>query len=382
MKETVKLAITNVTWNAHNQPKPRTPITFSVTVKNKGTEDLQAGAQESVVTVFVDREPLPEIKYSGALAAGESKILTSEIWVATAGNHVIWATIDFAVPSLDNFDTGVIFEKHLRVAEKALPVPAVAAAKGMNTLTFSDDFTTLSTIDVHVTGQLGYKWYPTRPYGATTLQPTDYEITENGLLLKEKESTYNYGLNMMDVRTGAGWGFTHGYMEARFRMPAVRAVEGTQGSPAIWSFPPKKLWSQCDDWVEMDWMEYWGDIFSEDLLYTVTMHHEQCSQKSQNDIIYWARNRNTSHHYGLSDGDWHVMGWLWEKGYLTTYVDGEEVMTQRWSEDGIPQPEADLVHGDSQQGTFSIIDKQLLPVIISGAAGWPLELDYLNIWQA
>ncbi|MBQ8740811.1 MAG: family 16 glycosylhydrolase [Clostridia bacterium] len=377
-----KLAITELIWNAENQPKPGTPLTFTVTLTNVGDVEFSAECKKISLTVQVNREQLSVIEFDGNLAAGESVTIDSSVWEAVHGNHVVCATLDFAQPCWDNFGTGVIFVKNLRVSDKTLPVPPLAAKVGMNTLTFSDDFTTLDTIDTAATGKLGYKWYPTRPYGATTLKPTDYEITENGLLLKEEENYWNYGLNMMDVVTAAGWGFTHGYMEARFRMPSLRAVEGTKGVPAIWSFPPEKLFSKCRDWVEMDWMEYWGDMYGEDLLYTVTMHHQQFVDPSTPQYVYWANNRSTSHHYGLSDGKWHVMGWLWKKGSLTTYVDGKEIMTQHWSKDDVPTPDAKLNQGDWLKGTFSPIDHQLMPVIINGAFGWPLELDYLNIWQA
>ncbi len=380
MKANAKLAITDLTWNAGDQPKPGVPITFSVTVKNEGPEVLPADVKQSVVTVFIDRTALPQIKYNGALAVGESKVFESTVWEAVEGNHVITAAVDFAVPSPNNYGTGVIVTKNLRVAQEALEVPAVAAEKGMNTLTFSDDFTTLDTVDVNATGNMGYKWYPTRPYGEPTLEPTDYELTENGLLLKHKVNTFNYGLGMLDIRTGAGWGYTHGYMETKFRMPPKRLVEGEQGIPAIWALPPEKLWSWCNDWVEMDYLEYWGDMFGEDLLYTVTMHHQQ--DDCNNHLHYHAINRGTSHHFGLCDGQWHTMGWLWEERYLTTYVDGKEIMTQTWSKDGVPAPEGFQRLGETLCGAFSVFDSQVMPITISGAESWPLEIEYLNIWQA
>ncbi len=379
MVHKAKLVITDLSWNAGDQPKPGTPITFSVTVKNEGPQTLLADAKQSVVIVFIDRTPLPQIKFNETFAVGESRVFESVVWEATPGDHVITATMDFAKPSPNNYGTGVIVTKHMRVADEALPIPAVAAAAGMNTLTFSDDFTTLSTIDVNATGSIGYKWYPTRPYDMTTLEPTDYEITENGLLLKEEKSTHNYGLCMLDIGTGAGWGYNHGYMEAKFRMPAVRLTEG-KGGPAIWSLPDKRLWLWCNEWVEVDFMEYWGNTFAEDLLYTVSLHHmkDDCDFHTN----YRIDNHKTSHHYGMGDGDWHVMGWLWEEGYLTTYVDGEKVMTQTWSKNGVPEPPAKIFTGDTADGAYALLDSQVMPVVINGAKTWPLEMEYLRIWQA
>ena len=134
-------------------------------------------------------------------------------------------------------------------------------------------------------------------------------------------------------------------------------------------------------------MEYWGNLQSNNpdkRYYTVTMHHQKRvypSDPDHNYIKYWVKNDGTSHHDGLCDNDWHVMGWLWEEGRLTTYVDGQEIMTQRWSKDGEPVPKAKLVTGESQVGAFSRIDEQILPVTVCGSPNWPLEIDYLNVWQ-
>ena len=384
MVANAKLVITQLTWDEGDQPKPGTPITFSITVKNTGPEVLPANVKQTTIKVFIDRAELPEIKYNGEIALGETKVFESTVWEAIPGNHVITATVDFAVPSPDNYGTGATYTKNMRVADNALPVPAVAAAAGMNTLTFSDDFTSPDTIDMGATGNIGYKWYPTRPYGEPTLEPSDYEITENGILLKHKINTFNYGLCMLDIRTGAGWGYTHGYMEAKFRVPPKRLVKEGKGSPAIWALPPEKLWCRCNEWSELDHLEYWGDIFGtnedNEMFYTVTVHHQKDDGK--NKIHYHAYNLKTSRHFGvLDDGDWHVMGWLWDKGFLTTYVDGKEIMTQKWSKDDVPEPAGNLKLGETLDGAFAILDEQVMPITISGAETFPMEVDYLNIWQ-
>ena len=256
----------------------------------------------------------------------------------------------------------------------------------MNTLTFSDDFTTLDTIDVNATGRIGYKWYLTRPFENTTLHPDDFELTENGIVMKVKEKFSNRGMTMIDIESAAGWGYTHGYMETRIRMPEMPFEEGCNAIPAIWAMPPETGWATATEWVEMDFLEYWGNLFSCDpsrRYYTVTMHHQKRVYDTSLDdqVIYWVKNDGTSHHDGLCDNDWHVMGWLWEEGRLTTYVDGQEIMTQRWSKDGEPVPKAKLVTGESQVGAFSRIDEQILPVTVCGSPNWPLEIDYLNVWQ-
>ena len=377
MTEKATLVIVELLWNAENQPKPGTPITFSVTVKSEETCKKQTS-----VTVFVDRTALPVMVYDGVLEAGETHVFESTVWEATKGNHVITAVVDGVMPSPDNFGTGVIVTKNMRVAEKALPIPAPAAAAGMNTLTFSDDFTDANTIDWDATGDIGYKWYLTLPFGAPDTTPEDMELTQDGILLKKRNIVFNYGLGMMDIKTGAGWGYTHGYLETRFRVPKESKKKGQH--PAIWSLSPQTMWRKQPEYVELDFMEYWGTNFGPEYLYTVSMH--QIKLKTQPDqpqrILFHANNFPASHHNGMGDEEWHTMGWLWEEGLLTTYLDGEEVFTQRWSKEGYPEPSFTMKVGEQKSGIFSILDEQLLPLIICGGEACPTEVDYLNIWQA
>ena len=383
MSTNAKLRITDLVWNAANQPKPGTPVTFTVTLKNDGPEPLEAFQQQTTIIIYVDRDEQTRWKYDGGLEPGESITFDSHVWEAVAGNHVITAELNFIRPTVANWNTGVNFVKNLRVAEEALPVPPVAAEAGMNTLTFSDDFTTMDTIDLYNTGRIGYKWYVSTPFEGPNMTPDGVELTKEGVKIAVEPGMS--ALRMNDVDSGAGWGFTHGFMECRFRMPAVRLDPNAKGAPpSIWSNPVECQWATNTDWVEMDWMEYWGDIYS-DMIYTVTMHHQKRvypSDPDHNYIKYWVKNDvKVSHHIGLNDGDWHTMGWLWEEGRLTTYVDGEEVMTQRWSKDGEPVPKANLVKGESQVGAFSKVDEQIMPVLLFGVKSWPLEVDYLNVWQ-
>ncbi len=380
MTESVKLKITDIAWNGGNQVKPGTSVVFTVTMKNEGIEDMLPAVQQTVIQLHIDRAEPVWFRYDGGLKVGESKTFDFPVWEAVEGNHAITATINFANPSPTTWESGMVFVKYLRVAEKALEVPEFAAAAGMNTLTFSDDFTTLDTIDVNATGKVGYHWYLTRPYGMTTLKPTDFVLTEDGIHLQLEEPTHNYGIAMVDSRTGAGWGYKHGYLECRFKVADDRVIPDTKGSPAIWSMPAERYWCFTNHWLEMDYMEYWGSIFSEKKAYTVTMHEQTCEYGSGHGATNWIKNQNTFWHYGLDDNEWHVMGWLWEEGSVTTYLDGKQIMQQKWG-GANGEPEFSVVNGELGENPFCIFDKYTQPVTICGAKGWPMEVDYLTIWQ-
>lgn len=381
MTENVKLKITDITWNGGNQVKPGTPVVFTVTMKNEGTEDMLPAVQQTVIQLHIDRAEPVWFRYDGGLKVGESKTFDFPAWEAVEGNHAITATINFANPSPTTWESGMVFVKYLRVSDKALEVPSFAAAAGMNTLTFSDDFTTLDTIDVNATGKVGYHWYLSRPFGVRTLRPDDFSLTENGLSVHIDTPKINYGLAMVDTRTGAGWGYKHGYMEARIRVDRERSIPGTRGSTAIWALPALRYWCYIDHWLEMDHMEYWGDTMGMggDLM-TVTMHEQAYEHGGSDPIYQWVKNENTCYHHGLGDGEWHTMGWLWEEGSFTTYFDGVQIMQQKWGgADGTP--ELKVIKGEMGEAPFAVFDKYTYPITICGAKGWPLDIEYLNVWQ-
>ena len=127
-------------------------------------------------------------------------------------------------------------------------------------------------------------------------------------------------------------------------------------------------------------MEFWGDTMGMggDLV-TVTMHDQLYSHGDSDPMKRWVKNTN-SYQHGIGDNQFHTMGWLWEEGSLTTYLDGKELMKQEWGgDDGTP--EFQVLKGDLGEKPFTVTDKYSYPFTISGAYGWEMEVDYLTIWQ-
>ena len=164
---------------------------------------------------------------------------------------------------------------------KDIKAPEIAVKHGMTRLVFEDDFDSADTIDANATGEEGYKWYVRRPYGLGTVTPEDYTVKDSVLHLHEHHSMHNYGLATVDGKNGVGYTFNKGVLEFRARVPhydqAMRSGKlPGGGGPAIWSFPREKIVDQppyTPQWVETDWMEYWGDL---ELFpggqYTITLH--------------------------------------------------------------------------------------------------------------
>ena len=159
-------------------------------------------------------------------------------------------------------------------------------------------------------------------------------------------------------------------------------VEGTKGGPAIWAMPAERYWCFIDHWVEVDHMEYWGNYHGGgERIYNVSLHEQSCEYGNGHGATRWVKNAKPIY-VGLGDDEWHTMGWLWEKGRFTAYIDGKELFTQRWNEDGSGlEPEMYWVKGERYDAPYAVLDKYSLPVTISGDAKWPMEVDYFRIWQ-
>lgn len=281
---------------------------------------------------------------------------------------------------------------------KHIEAPEIAKKHGMTQLVFEDDFDSPDTIDLNATGEAGYKWYVRRPYRSTTMTAEDITIENSILTLHEHNSLYNYGLATVDGHNGVGYTFNKGVLEFRCRIPHFdqdkrNGREYGCGVPAIWSFPREKIYeydgNYAPQWVETDWMEYWGDLdkFPEGH-YSITLH-EVIRAKDENGVVIKDEKVAIQKHslgyqrnqHGFHDGLWHTMTFLWEDDLFVGYFDGKEVLRMEYGEDRLCDPLPLLGVGEQMTGAFSFMNKQELALIISGSLYNPLEIDWIRVWQ-
>ncbi len=281
---------------------------------------------------------------------------------------------------------------------KNIEAPQIAKDHGMTRLVFEDDFESLDTIDLNATGEEGYKWYVRRPYKATTMTPEDITIKDSILTLHEHNSLYNYGLATVDGHNGVGFAFNKGVLEFRCRIPHYDQTKrnGREygcGGPAIWSFPREKIYeydgNYAPQWVETDWMEYWGDL---DAFpgghYTITLH-ETVRGKDENGVVIKDEKQSVQKHSlgsqrhfnGFHDALWHTMTFLWEDNLFVGYFDGKEVLRMEYGKDKLCSPLPRVAIGDQINGAFSHLNAQEQALIISGSLYNPLEIDWIRVWQ-
>ena len=417
MGDDVDLTVTALSWTGddNGQVDPGKEIVFSATVKNLGTDDIPVG-KTFTVDFSAGTEVVRTATYSGGVPAGEEVIITAAPWTAVAGDHMIAARVNAAWDIMETHMAGNnTYQLNLRVATDRLAptygnVAAAVQQAGMNRLTMSDDFDSLDTVDRYASGIEGYKWYVTRPWGATTLTVNDYTVntdeTGNGILtLMAENPIYNLALNSVDVNTLNGFRYQQGYLEVRLRIVRPSANgQGEEGVPAVWSFTQDKaleqglqkhgLTSSSDtDWVELDWLEYWGISKQYPNGYYTTTLHDSTTLAEEPSY----RNSN-AHLKGLGDAEWHVMGWLWEKNSIRCFLDGVEVMNQFYDPEASAVPNASVntttvKHEDgttttttyggkgTDAGVFSWANDEAAVLYLSGSKDNPMEVDYVRIWQ-
>ncbi len=368
----VDLVITDFGWNTPTEIEPGTAVTFSVTIQNNGSGRVK---DPFTVSFGTAQETFAEIKCTKKVAAGESVTIESAPWTSVAGDYMVAVQVDTANSVEESLETNNVKQTNLRVATDKLTsdfeeIQAILDKGGITNLIFNDDFDSIDTVDTTDSAKAGYKWYIDRPYGASTLTNDDYTVKDGVMTVHNVVPTYNFGLCTYHTDQQVGFTYNMGYLEIRLRIPRPRKnTEEEKGVPAIWALPDTRLVGNTPQWVELDWLEYWGDGSC-----TVTLHDQYVEPRG------WYKNSNHSFS-GLSDGEWHTMGWLWQNGLFITYLDNAEIMRLTYAEGEKPYPPNTIAEGEDRLGVFTHLDTQLLPVIIGGSKDNPLELDYVRIWN-
>ncbi len=387
----VDFVVTDMYWIGGNQQvKPGTELKFGVTVVNQGQDAVKKG-ETIVVELRKNGKAFMTLEHKldeDMTTGGNALVTSTEAWKAEKGNWTLSVRVNPALSILEVNSSNNTTQKDLRVADEILVAPDQALEYGMTDLTFSDEFDSLDTIDQYATGNDGYKWYVTRQWSASTIKPDDYSSKDGVISLISKQPGYHVTLATMDVNTGVGYTWNKGYLEVRMRIPIADPGKSNvdyDGSPAIWSFPDTK-WLETSGqnraWVEMDWLEYWGVTEARPGgYYTVTFHDQRTA--SSEDGYRWFSNKN-AYKEGLGDEQWHTMGWLWTHNMVIAYIDGVQVFKMTYSENDFPSCGVDThdsVNHDTT-GAFSLMNEMFNVLFISGSEKFPLELDYVRIWQS
>lgn len=268
-------------------------------------------------------------------------------------------------------------------ASAADGVPRPAAEVGMNRLVFSDDFSSISTIDTQKTGNAGFNWYLRAPWGMRSAGASDVAVlsdsTGSFLRITPTVNNVNWTMSTMDPRTGKGRSFKYGYFEARIRFTPPPEPNWDAGSwpyawPAFWGI------SRADHMSQMSGRTVELDIFegcNGEGVHVGVVHDIQEGTR-------WSSG-NEVHNLGVDYRQWHTVAARWTGDGAAWYFDDRWLMTQTWGPNG-PSPRARLNYKPtstpSPADTFTMMNSIDGMVFALGSGiGAPMDVDWVRFWQ-
>jgi len=378
------LVVTAIGWKPQS-PQAGDLVTFSATIKNKGSGPTPAGtilgvsfSVQGAVVTWSDQE-------KNALAPGQSVTVTanggpvgSGTWRAAQGTFAVEAWVD----DVDRI-TGEVDETNNRLAVQLVvggqpsgqcsaPPPPAAKAAGLTKLAFCDDFSDPTTFDFKGTGNPGFKWYRNYWFGfSQNTKPEDGEpessfSISNGVLTL-KTSKAHFQSNMQSAilknnkpvgyyidRQSGGW-----YVEARLAHPA--SADGV----GVWSMDMCHIYAYptaCTRFVEPDWYELWtGGEARATHLWLVQGGK---ATKGQPDCNNWFKN-------GLDPAQFHNYAVLTTSAGVTYYRDDNKVAacdTMSWKGEVV----AGAPGGGANVGRY--------PILIGTKPGHSMQVDVVRVW--
>lgn len=290
---------------------------------------------------------------------------------------------------------------------------------------FSDDFTSLSTIDTSATATAGFKWYLSR-FDGTAEPASTISVSATGLDIHPAASTANYNLGSAAPASNAA-GYVGqvfgggGFFEATLSYDPS-TVQAEMGFPAFWGEAVEHFANRGADYVpgtdggfehfgEDDFFE--GDLTAADTWSTALhdwygVYTAKCVSGPQQGKSGFCNLANTgigssydNYKSSLPDGgvvDWtvaHTVAQLWVpgnasnggKGYVQNFLDGvparggtgafSPLSKTGWDDvasyDFATLPDSSMV--------FSILDQDHLIVLLGTGPETPLHVNAVKVWQ-
>ena len=361
-----------VVWSSSNKNVATVDVNGTVTAVGKGTATIRAAIAGSGITVA-------SVVYVDMFELVEDTLLKKN-----TGND-----------DMDGVNILKLLNMKAQLKEQTKP-PAQSAAAGFTRIAFYDDFTTSATIDKNATGAPGYKWYLDRPDpGDRDLLSSEVEV-KNGKLILKPADRGDWGISTWSARGKTGFKYQYGYAEIRFRHDYeypdgyTHTTGRTNGWPCIW------LWrtntspaGQDQRLVELDIYEAYnkGGKFSA---------HDSLAHAGGG----WSYLTMKWDYFFMQNSKYHLLGLLWEEGKVTWYVDNLKTCMFEYSGSkivkattfnttasfggpyfGNPTPVASGTTTMNTMGSYTMLEQQTMQLILGAHADWPLEVDWVKVWQ-
>lgn len=252
-------------------------------------------------------------------------------------------------------------------ASPGVTAPSQATAQGYTKLAYDVETWTSSLIDTSNTKTAGFKLYPSRPFGMSTLSNTNYSIASGVLTITGDGQGPNYSLGSTCSNGAGGWnGFTvlgGCYIEGQYQLLGTGTGSGWNSK---WFMDAEHLWQNTAHGGEMDIFEFFQQAFgwpSTQIGFTIHDHHWDTSSDTQNDPV-------VNFPSGFDPTAWHWYGMLWvpatpsTQGYAAFYIDNVLMKTVTWT------------YG----GTFSINDSVHQAIILGTGGSASMKVGPLRVW--
>lgn len=281
----------------------------------------------------------------------------------------------------------------------ALAQPPGAAAGEYSCVVFSDEFTSLSTIDLTNSQTAGFKWYIAAnwpqggtPWNSGPTKASDLSIassiltinnTQGASFFSEISLNTAYATNLPTGDQFGGNVFNPGfYVEARMKYDPTLAARSTYNTdPIFWLLPMPALTHTQNNFIENDVMEAFPQ--GTGVVNPLTALHDLT-------ISSGANNQNTNYQWDSTGYDltqFHTYGRLWVPaarnggtGIFQTYIDDVHIPAQdvSYTATGPASPGASP---SNPNGTFSGSDSQQFCLMIGCGPNWPAHVDFVRVWQ-
>jgi hypothetical protein len=251
----------------------------------------------------------------------------------------------------------------VNVGGGGLQPPPQAAAQGLTSLVFNEDFNSLSGIDMTDSRVAGFNWYRFRPFGYPVLGTNEFSVSGSVLTISQTGGSFsNNGLGStcgVGNNQFVGFAAQNGaYFEASIASPASG---NNDGCPAFWSTGSDHMWQGIN-------ANSWETDFYEKVpvgttnRYTFGAHDFRTPDIQSNRLDYIV-----TVPAGFDFNQFHTWGMLWQPGNRwVTYRDDVAVGTFPYS--SLPW----LSGGDGKAW----------PIILGTGKAFPMHVDWVRVWQA
>ena len=260
--------------------------------------------------------------------------------------------------------------------------PPVAAAVGYNTLTFFDDFDSISTIDAQNTGNASqYKWFTANPgYSQGAVLPaSDISVTNSTLALSTDVSGVGYGISTFDSSNKINWsgtGFANGFyieINASFDPSLALRANAPDPWPALWMEGYLGIAGRN---VELDLFEA---IPSGPGTIAPSFFVNDWVPNAQGVFhpYYLPYGKSTNATLGNPDySQMNTYGTLW----VPAADNGGIGLIERFF-NGVLIPSETVTYTPGV-GNYATLDSDIFGLILGAGKNWPLNVGSVEVWQA